>query len=104
MPAAYAGEIWQADFGLAAKVRPCLILTHPPLADELALVTVCLHTTALRGNRWEFPIPKSFLKEGAFHLQQINTIGTVKLMRKLGELTPEEWDRFNEKFFERFGE
>jgi mRNA interferase MazF len=69
---------------------------------KLALTTVCHHTTALRGGYWEVALPKSFLKEGAFHLQQINTISTVKLMRKLGELTPEEWNRFHARFLERF--
>lgn len=90
MPVAQRGEIWRTDLGLAAKVRPCLVLTDPPADDELALVTVCHHTTALHGNRWEIAIPKPFLKEGAFHLHQINSISTVKLMRRLGELTPEE--------------
>lgn len=102
MPAARRGEVWQTDLGMVAKVRPCLILTDPPNDNELALVTVCHHTTALRGNRWEISIPKPFLKEGAFHLQQVNTISTVKLMRKLGELTPDEWDQFYNRFLERF--
>jgi mRNA interferase MazF len=99
---AHKGEIWQIDLGMVGKVRPCLILTDPPSDDELALVTYCPHTTALRNNRWEISIPKPFLKEGAFHLQQINTISTAKLLRKLGELTPEEWDRFYDRFLERF--
>jgi mRNA interferase MazF len=46
-----AGEIWLIDLGLVAKVRPCLLLTDYPADDELALVTVLPHTTALRGNR-----------------------------------------------------
>jgi mRNA interferase MazF len=45
MPVAQRAEIWQADLGLAAKVRPCLVLTDPPADDELALVPVCFHTT-----------------------------------------------------------
>ena len=40
-------------------------------------MTVVLHTTALRGNRWELDIPKPFLKSGAFHLQQVQTISTL---------------------------
>ena len=102
MPAARKGEIWQVDLGMIAKVRPYLILTDPPADDELALVTICNHTTALRGNCWELSIPKPYLREGAFHLQQINTISTSKLMRRMGELTDGEWDRFYEKFLERF--
>jgi len=102
MPVARKGEVWQVDLGMVAKVRPCLVLTDPPADDELALVTICNHTTSLRGNRWELSIPKPYLKEGAFHLQQINTISSAKLMRRLGALTEEEWNRFYDKFCERF--
>ena len=65
------GEVWQIDFGLAAKVRPALLLTGEPADDELELFTVLLHTTALRGNRGELAIAKPFLKPGAFHLPQV---------------------------------
>jgi mRNA interferase MazF len=87
------GEVWMVDFGMAAKVRPALLLTGEPTPDELDLVTVLLHTTSLRGNRWELNIPKPFLKPGSFHLQQIQTISTVKLERRVGVLTNEEMDR-----------
>ena len=93
MPAVNAGEIWMTDFGMAAKVRPALLLTSKPAEDELDLVTVLLHTTALRGNRWELTIPKPYLKPGAFHLQQIQTVSTVRLERRLGALAPEEMHR-----------
>jgi len=56
------GEIWRVDFGLAAKVRPALILSDYPADDELALLVVVPHTTAVRGNRWELSVPKPFLK------------------------------------------
>jgi Growth inhibitor len=87
------GEVWLTDFGMAAKVRPSLLLTGNPAENELDLVTVVLHTTSLRGNQWELSIPKTFLKQGAFHLQQIQTISTVKLERRLGALTKDEMER-----------
>lgn len=65
MPFVKAGEVWMIDFGMAAKVRPALLLTGAPAADELDVVTTLLHTTALRGNCWELSIPKPFLKPGA---------------------------------------
>jgi mRNA interferase MazF len=74
MAALNRGEVWLIDFGMVAKVRPALLLTGSPADDELDLVTVLLHTTALRGNRWELSIPKPFLKSGAFHLQQVQTV------------------------------
>ncbi len=92
MPAVNPGEVWLTDFGMAAKVRPALVLTSNPAADELDLVTLLLHTTALRGNRWELNIPKPFLQPGAFHLQQIQSVSTVKLERRLGVLRADEID------------
>ena len=81
------GEVWQIDFGLAAKVRPALLLTSEPADDELDLFTVLLHTTSLRGSRWELAMPKPFLKMGAFHLQQIQAISGAKLIRCPGKLS-----------------
>jgi len=46
------GEVWMIDFGMAAKVRPALLLTGEPAVDELDLATVVLHPTAPRGNWW----------------------------------------------------
>jgi mRNA interferase MazF len=97
------GEVWMTDFGMTAKVRPALLLTGNPAPDELDLVTVLLHTTSLRGNQWELNIPKSFLKPGAFHLQQVQTISTVKLERKLGALTTAEMRQVLDALGNRLG-
>jgi mRNA interferase MazF len=101
MRAIGSGEVWQVDFGLAAKVRPALLLTSNPADEELDLVTVLLHTTSLRGNRWELSIPKSFLQPGAFHLQQIQSVSTVRLERKLGVLTEAEMNQVLDALAER---
>ena len=81
------------DFGLAAKVRPALILSDYPADNELALLVVIPHTTSVRGNRWELSIPKQFLKPGAFHLQQVQPISLSRFDARLGALTPEEFKR-----------
>jgi len=78
------------DFGLAAKVRPALILSDYPADDELALLVVIPHTTAVRGNRWELSLPKPLLKPGVFHLQQIQPLPLVRFDVELGTLTPSE--------------
>jgi mRNA interferase MazF len=90
MPRTNPGEVWIVDLGLAAKVRPCLILSDYPKDDELALVVVVPHTTAVRNNRWEVSIPKRFLRDGVFHLQQLQSAPVVRLQRRIGELTAEE--------------
>jgi mRNA interferase MazF len=102
MPAAKPGDIWIVDLGMAAKIRPCLILTSPPRGDDLEVFTVMAHTTAVRGNRWEIPIPKPFLNdEGAFDVQRIVTVASVKLERKLGELSRAEMDLILDRLAER---
>ena len=98
-----AGEVWQVDLGLAGKIRPCLLLTGYPNDDELALVTVIPHTTALRGNRWELTITKPFLKSGAFHLQQLQSVPTVRLLRKVGVLSAVDMQLVHGRLSKYFG-
>ena len=81
------GEIWLVDLGMAAKIRPCLVLSDSPSDDELALQVIVPHTTAKRGSRWEFSVSLPFLKRtGVIHLQQIRSVPLAKLERKLGSL------------------
>lgn len=103
MPAAKPGEVWVVDLGMQAKVRPCVVLTPTPIDDELAVVTVVSHTRAVRGNRWEFSIPKPFLAEGVFDVQRITTVPTVKLVRKLGALSPAELRLVLDRLGKRLG-
>jgi hypothetical protein len=39
MPAVNSGEVWMSDFGMAAKVRPALVLTGNPAADGVSHVS-----------------------------------------------------------------
>ena len=91
MKSTLPGEIWRVDFGLAAKVRPALVLSDYPRDEEPALLVVIPHTTAVRGNRWELALSKPFLKPGVFHLQQIQPISLARFDARLGVLTPEEF-------------
>ncbi len=103
-PVARPGEIWIVDLGMIAKVRPCLVLTPPPRAEDLDTFTVVAHTTAVRGSRWEVPILKPYLDaEGAFDVQRIATVASVKLERKLGELSRTEFDLILDRLAERLG-
>jgi mRNA interferase MazF len=76
------------DLGMTAKVRPCLVLSDYPEEDELALLIVVPHTTATRGNKWEVQVPLPFLRQGAFHLQQIQPVSLARLELKLGIMPP----------------
>ncbi len=80
-------EVWLVDLGMVAKVRPCLVLSIPAHEQtDRVLTTVVPHTTSTRESRFEVPANVRFLKTGAFDAQNIVTIPTVKLVRRLGTL------------------
>lgn len=90
--------------GMAAKIRPALALTPEPADNELALVTLVSHTTAEHpGNPWFLTIAKSWLKPGAFNLQNVGTFPTAKFIRRLGSLTETEYGLVKSKLKERLG-
>lgn len=78
------------DLGLAAKVRPCVVMSVPLEESDRSLVTLVPHTTALRQSRFEVIASPRFLKPGAFDAQGIVTVPTVRLMNRLGTLTTEQ--------------
>ena len=81
------GEVWIVDLGLAAKVRPCLVLSVPYSDDERALVTLVPHTTSVRNSRFECSVSARFLKPGAFDGQGIVTVPASKLLHSIGRLS-----------------
>ena len=63
---AQRGEIWMIDLGLAAKARPCLVLSIEFRDDERAVVTYVARTTSLRGGRFEVEHKAPRFLPGAF--------------------------------------
>jgi len=92
MPDPIRGEVWLVDLGLAAKVRPCLVLSVPVRDEDRALATLVPHTTSPRGSNFEVAIPARFLRSGVFDAQNLVTIPKVKLVRKLGVLPAADLD------------
>jgi mRNA interferase MazF len=85
------GDIWLADLGLAAKVRPVLVISrHDPDAPR-ALITYVPLTTQHRGSRYEIPIGQlSFLDTASVvNIQGIGSLIEPRLERKLGQLPTE---------------
>ena len=78
------------DLGMAAKIRPCLVLSIPLEESDRSLVTVIPHTTALRQSRFEVSVSARFLRQGGFDVQGIVTVPTVRLMNRLGILNADE--------------
>jgi len=80
------GEVWLVDLGLAAKVRPCLVVSIPYEERDRSLVTAIAHTTSSRSSRFEASIDIRFLRSGVFDARNIETIPGAKLLQKLGSL------------------
>ncbi len=90
MPTPDRGEVWLVDLGMAAKIRPCLVLSVAPDPQDRVLVTLVPHTTSLHGTRFEVAVPKPFLKIGTFDAQGLVTVALPRLVRRLGHLQPAE--------------
>ncbi len=80
------GEIWLVDLGLAAKVRPCLILSVPLQHDEKAVEACVDRTTQVHGGRFEAEHSDHRFLPGVFDAQNIGTVPLPKLERLLTRL------------------
>ncbi|MFN0076397.1 MAG: type II toxin-antitoxin system PemK/MazF family toxin [Prosthecobacter sp.] len=97
------GEVWLWDCGMAKKVRPVLILSVPFDDEDRALVSFVMHTTSLRESKWEVPVTVSFLRAGAFLTQSVETFPVATGIRRLGVLTPEQFERVETAVFRWLG-
>ena len=84
------GEIWMIDLGMAAKVRPCLILSVAFRDDEKAVVTYVARSTETRGGRFEVEHVAPHFLPGVFDAQNLGTVPVSKLERFLTRLPPDK--------------
>jgi mRNA interferase MazF len=90
MPTANRGEVWLVDLGMAAKTRPCLVLSVAPTGYDRALTALVAHTTSPRGSQFEVAVQAHFLKAGVFDVQNLVTVPHAKLLRKVGQLSTDQ--------------
>ena len=85
------GEVWSADLGMVAKVRPVIILSRDD-PDPPRRITVYVPVTGQnRGSKYEVELPRlSFLTAGSTaNVQGIASGGTTDktlFVKKLGDL------------------
>jgi mRNA interferase MazF len=75
---------------MAAKVRPCAIVSVAAGDEDRALVTLIPHTTSVRHTQFEAAVPVSFLKAGAFDAQGLVTVPLPYAIRPLGQLANDQ--------------
>lgn len=81
------GEVWLIDLGLAAKVRPGLVMSIPLQDEDRALLTTVTHTTSPQDTRFEIAFKTRFLKPGVFDVQNVISVPRAKFIRRLGVLS-----------------
>lgn len=86
------GEVWITDLGIAAKVRPVLVVSVPYTDRDYALIQVIPHTTQLRGAQFEVKVSVHFLENGVFNIQGMLAVPSAKFLRCLGKLSPTQMD------------
>ena len=88
------GEVWLADLGIAAKSRPVLVLACPDKKTARVLVVVAPLTSQLRSLSGEVPLGsvRWLPKPSAVNVQGLASVHPGRLIRKMGSLTPAQYD------------
>lgn len=103
MPEPQRGEVWIADLGLAAKVRPVLVFSVPYSDRDYALVTVVPHTTSARGSDFEVSLRVPKLKPGAFNVQGLMAVPAAKFIRPIATLQPAQISAIEDRILSWLG-
>ena len=88
------GEVWFAELGMVEKSRPVLVLAVPGDHDARALVVVAPLTSQIRGMTREVNLgePRWLPKPSAVNVQGLASFDRRKLVRRMGELTPQQME------------
>ena len=101
--AAQRGEVSLVDLGLAAKVRPALVISVPYRDDERALFSIIPHTTSIRSTRFEVAVAVRALERGAFDIQGVRPVPPTVFIRRLASLTPDQMKQIEDGIRRWFG-
>lgn len=93
------GEIWMADMGYFAKVRPVVILSLPTGDSARDLIVVVPLTTAIRGGRGEVDIgqPRGINYRSVVNVNAIGSISPKALTRRLTKISDTLVDRIKDE-------
>lgn len=80
------GEVWLADLGMVAKVRPVLVMSARFGDQDYALFHVVPHTTTVRASQFEAAVDVTWLQRGVFNVQGSQSVPRINLLRRLGTL------------------
>jgi mRNA interferase MazF len=87
------GEVWLVTLDPTVgseiqKTRPCLVISPPEMHDFLRTVIVAPMTTGARPAPYRVPVTFQG-KRGLILLDQLRTLDKVRLVKRLGNITPQ---------------
>ena len=88
------GEVWFAELGRVEKSRSVLVLEVPGDHDARALVVVAPLTSQIRGMTGEVNLgkPRWLPMPSAVNVQGLASFDRRKIVRCMGELTPQQME------------
>jgi len=98
------GDILLVDLGMAAKVRPCLVLCANPDSKRTVSLVAPL-TTEIRGGESEIPFPKPpwLAKPCVVNLSGLGSVERHRLQRRLGQFPPDKFQEAKQVLAKMFG-
>jgi mRNA interferase MazF len=85
------GEVWLADLGLAAKMRPFVIVSRFDANPPRALYLYVPLTSQNRHSAYEVPLPalKFLDRDTVANVQGLGSLAVTRLTRRIGTLPSE---------------
>ncbi len=79
------GDVVMVDLGMAAKVRPCVVVSIPNPDSERNMSVVVPMTTEIRGGESEVPFPKPawLRQESVVNVLGIAGVDNAKIERRI---------------------
>jgi mRNA interferase MazF len=99
------GDVFLVDLGMAAKSRPCVILSIPKADNHRNMSVVAPLTTQARGGECEvqFPKPKWLNETSVINLIGLLGVDNARIGRFLGQMKPETMDAVSDGLVRMLG-
>ncbi|MDP1590828.1 MAG: type II toxin-antitoxin system PemK/MazF family toxin [Prosthecobacter sp.] len=86
------GEVWIADLGMTAKIRPVVVLMDDQVEVPRSVIVFVPVTSQSRGSEFEIPLGHLYFlqKDSAANVQGIGIVANARFERRLGILPADD--------------
>ena len=89
------GDAVLVDLGIAAKIRPCIVVSTPQPDRNRSIAVVVPMTTEIRGGESEVPFPKPawLRQESVINVLGIAGVDSARIVRRIAPFPKESFSR-----------